>query len=231
MKNVQGDGFLVAQKTELRPREKLVDCGPQTLTDAELLAIFLRIGVRGKSATELAAEMLDYFGGVKQTISASLAEFCEIKGLGLAKYAQLQAASELVKRAINQGFDAKTSFTDPSIVDQYLMANFEISKHEKFAGLFLNSKNHLIKFEYLFNGSINSAQVYPRTVAQYCLKYNAAAVIFAHNHPSGDVQPSESDIALTVRLKKTLALIDVKVLDHFVIGVNQTFSMASHQMI
>lgn len=216
---------------EIMPREKLVEWGPQALTDAELLAIFLRIGVRGKSAIELAEDMLSYFGGVKQVVSATLPEFTAINGLGLAKYAQFQAASELVKRAINQGFDAKTCFTEPAVVDQFLLANFEPSQHERFAGLFLNSKNHLIKFEYLFNGSINSAQVYPRTVAQYCLKLNAAAVIFAHNHPSGDTQPSESDIALTWQLKKTLALIDVKVLDHFVVGVNQTFSMAGHQMI
>lgn len=219
------------QSNGLMPREKLVALGSDALTDAELLAIFLRIGVTGKSAIELAEDMLFHFGGVKQVISARLNEFCEIKGLGLAKYAQLQAASELVKRAINQGFDAQTCFTEPTVVDQFLLANFEASQHEKFAGLFLNSKNHLIKFDYLFNGSINSAQVYPRTVAQYCLKYNAAAVIFAHNHPSGDVQPSESDISLTVQLKKTLALIDVKVLDHFVVGLNQTFSMAAHQMI
>lgn len=215
----------------LMPREKLVALGSDALTDAELLAIFLRVGVTGKSAIELAAEMLVHFGGVKQVISATLSEFSEVKGLGLAKYAQLQAASELVKRAINQGFDAQTCFTEPSVVDQFLLANFAAAQHEKFAGLFLNSKNHLIKFEYLFNGSINSAQVYPRTVAQYCLKHNAAAVIFAHNHPSGDVQPSESDISLTLQLKKTLALIDVKVLDHFVVGTNQTFSMAGHQMI
>ncbi len=213
------------------PREKLVNFGAETLTDAELLAIFLRIGVAGKSAIELAEDMLLHFGGVKQVISASLHEFCEIKGLGLAKFAQFQAASELVKRAINQGFNAQTCFTEPAVVEQFLLANFEHSMHERFAGLFLNSKNHLIKFEYLFNGSINSAQVYPRTVAQYCLKHNAAAVIFAHNHPSGDTQPSESDITLTLQLKKTLALIDVKVLDHFVVGTNQTFSMASHQMI
>ena len=215
----------------IMPREKLVNYGSETLSDAELLAIFLRIGVAGKSAIQLADDMLIHFGGVKQVISATLQEFCAIKGLGLAKFAQFQAASELVKRAINQGFNAQTCFTEPTVVDQFLLANFERSQHEKFAGLFLNSKNHLIKFDYLFNGSINSAQVYPRTVAQYCLKHNAAAVIFAHNHPSGDIQPSESDIALTLQLKKTLALIDVKVLDHFVIGINQTFSMASHQMI
>ena len=222
---------MILNKKPLMPREKLVALGSDSLTDAELLAIFLRVGVSGKSAIELAAEMLQNFGGVKQVISASLNEFCEINGLGLAKFAQLQAASELVKRAINQGFDTQTCFTEPTVVDRFLLANFEAAQHEKFAGLFLNSKNHLIKFEYLFNGSINSAQVYPRTVAQYCLKHNAAAVIFAHNHPSGDTQPSESDIKLTQQLKQTLALIDVKVLDHFVVGMNRTFSMAAHQMI
>ena len=231
MKNLSLSHNNPAPLISVMPREKLVECGPETLTDAELLAIFLRIGVRGKSAIGLADEMLAHFGGVKQVISATFPEFCAIKGLGLAKYAQFQAASELVKRAINQGFDANTCFTEPSVVNQFLLANFEQAKHEKFAGLFLNSKNHLIKFDYLFNGSINSAQVYPRTVAQYCLKHNAAAVIFAHNHPSGDIQPSDSDISLTIQLKKTLALIDVKVLDHFVVGSNQTFSMASHQMI
>ncbi len=215
----------------IKPREKLVTYGSETLSDAELMAIFLRVGVAGTSAIELAEDMLTHFGGVKEVISATLPDFCVIKGLGLAKYAQFQAASELVKRAINQGFNAQTCFTDPNLVNQFLLANFEQAKHEKFAGLFLNSKNHLIKFDYLFNGSINSAQVYPRTVAQYCLKHNAAAVIFAHNHPSGDIQPSDSDIKLTLLLKKTLALIDVKVLDHFVVGANQTFSMASHQMI
>lgn len=213
------------------PREKLVTCGASTLSDAELLAIFLRVGVRGKTAIELADDMLNQFGGIIQILNADLVSFSEIKGLGLAKFAQLQAASEIVKRAINQGFDAETIFTEPDVVDRYLLANFELSQHEKFACLFLNSKNHLLKFKYLFNGSINSAQVYPRTVAQFCLKYNAAAIIFAHNHPSGDIQPSQSDINLTLQLKKTLALIDVKVLDHFVVGANQTFSMAAHQMI
>ncbi len=218
-------------ETPEMPREKLIKQGAAALSDAELLAIFLRIGVRGKSAIELAADMLQHFGGVRQVLAASLSDFSALKGLGMAKYAQLHAANELVKRAINEAFSCHTSFSDPEAVDHFLLANFEFSKHERFAGLFLNSKNHLIKFEYLFNGSINSAQVYPRTVAQLCLKHNAAAVIFAHNHPSGDVQPSEADIRLTCQLKKTLALIDVKVLDHFVVSSNRTFSMAANQMI
>jgi len=231
MKDIRKTVKIHALDFTTMPREKLVINGVETLSDAELLAIFLRVGVAGKSVLELAEYMLVHFGGVKQVVSATLKDFCAVKGLGIAKYTQFQAASELVKRAINQGFNAQTCFTDPAVVNQFLLTNFEHAKHEKFACLFLNSKNHLIKFDYLFNGSINSAQVYPRTVAQYCLKHNAAAVIFAHNHPSGDIQPSESDISLTSHLKKALALIDVKVLDHFVVSANQTFSMASHQMI
>ncbi|WP_223787551.1 RadC family protein [Marinicella meishanensis] len=215
----------------LKPREKLVTLGAQALSDEELLAIFLRIGVRGKTVTELAADLLRHFGGVSQVLAATLGQFEAIHGLGLAKYAQLQAAHELVKRAINEQFASDTSFANPGAVDQFLKANFECCQYERFAALFLNSKNHLLKFEYLFNGSINSAQVYPRTVAQHCLKLNAAAVIFAHNHPSGDLKPSTADIELTQRLRQTLALIDVKVLDHFVVNARQTFSMAAHQMI
>jgi len=213
------------------PREKLVNKGADYLTDAELLAIFLRTGVKGKSAIQLAQVLIKEFGGVQQIIESSVAQFTAINGLGLAKYAQLKAASELVKRAINEGFDCHAVFSDPQVVESFLLANFNCSPHEKFAALFLNSKNQLIKFECLFNGSINSAQVYPRTVAQHCLKYNAAAVIFAHNHPSGDTEPSQSDINLTLHLKKALALVDVKVLDHFIVGNNKTFSMAVNQMI
>lgn len=217
-------------KHNLMPREKLVELGADFLSDAELLAIFLRTGVAGKPVLQLAKELLDDFGNVRAIIDASLADFTAVNGLGIAKFAQLQAASELVKRAINEGLQQQT-FNDPQVVDQFLCANFSMTKHERFAALFLNSKNQLITFEYLFDGSINSAQIYPRTVAQHCLKHNAAAVIFAHNHPSGDVQPSQSDINLTIQLQKTLKLIDVKVLDHFVVGQNKTFSMAAHQMI
>jgi DNA repair protein RadC len=216
---------------KLMPREKLVEFGPDFLNDAELLAIFLRTGIKGKSVIQLAEDVLNYFGSVQAIIDASLKDFTTIKGLGVAKFAQLQAASELVKRAINEGLQQKNAFNDPELVNQFLCANFSQSKHERFAALFLNSKNQLISFQYLFDGSINSAQVYPRTVAQQCLKHNAAAVIFAHNHPSGDIKPSQSDINLTIQLQKTLQLIDVRVLDHFVVGKNQTFSMAAHQMI
>ncbi|MEZ5471918.1 MAG: DNA repair protein RadC [Marinicella sp.] len=218
-------------KHNLMPREKLVEFGPEFLTDAELLAIFLRTGVRGKSVVQLAEQLLNDFGNVQAIINASISAFTAINGLGIAKFAQLQAAHELVKRAINEGLKEKNSFNDPDLVNEFLCANFVLAKHERFAALFLNSKNQLISFEYLFEGSINSARVYPRTVAQQCLKHNAAAVIFAHNHPSGDIQPSQSDINLTIELQNTLKLIDVKVLDHFVVGNCKTFSMAAHQMI
>lgn len=218
-------------KQNLMPREKLTELGPEFLSDAELLAIFLRTGTAGKPVIELAQEILNYFGSVQAIIDASINEFTTINGIGIAKFAQLQAASELVRRAINEGLREKKTFNDPKVVESFLLANFTHTKHERFAALFLNSKNQLITFEYLFDGSINSAQVYPRTVAQSCLKHNAAAVIFAHNHPSGDITPSQSDINLTIQLQKTLGLIDVKVLDHFVVGKSQTFSMASHQMI
>ena len=213
------------------PREKLLTKGVEHLTDAELLAIFLRTGLPGKGVLQLAEEVLEYFGGVRPIITAHVGEFTAIKGLGKAQYVQLQASSELARRALNEQLDHEATFNDPQLVHQYLLNNFTVARHERFAGLFLNSKNQLLRFDYLFEGSINSAQVYPRTVAQHCLQVNAAAVIFAHNHPSGDVRPSEADVQLTRRLTEVLALIDVRVLDHFIVGHNQTFSMAAHQMI
>ncbi len=216
--------------TKDRPREKLIHSGAANLSDGELLAIFLRTGIAGTDVMTLALQMLNRFGSIKGILDSSLADFSQVKGLGMAKYAQLQAAGELVKRALNEQWHESHSFTDPAHVNDYLLNNFEACEHERFACLLLNSKHRLLRFDYLFNGGINSAQVYPRTVAQHCLKYNAAAIIFAH-HPSGDVQPSQADRDLTVRLVKTLKLIDVKVLDHFIIGRQQTFSMASHQMM
>jgi DNA repair protein RadC len=213
------------------PREKLLRKGAQYLTDAELLAIFLRTGLPGKGVVQLAEEVLTYFGGVRSMMDAHVADFTAIRGLGQAKFVQLQASTELTRRALNEGLGEDARFNDPQLVHHYLLNNFSASRHERFAGLFLNSKNQLLRFDYLFEGSINSAQVYPRTVAQHCLKVNAAAVIFAHNHPSGDVRPSEADVQLTRRLTEVLALIDVRVLDHFIVGHNQTFSMAAHQMI
>lgn len=154
----------------------------------------------------------------------------------MAKY-EFETSEELINAAIevmempNYYPEDKTGMCDPQTVEKYLLLKHKQEKYEIFSAMFLNSKNQILKLETLFRGSINSAQVYPRTVAQKCLENNAAAIIFCHHHPSGDIQPSESDIALTIQLKKTLALIDVKVLDHFVLGNKNAFSMASHQMI
>lgn len=213
------------------PREKLLREGAAVLTDEELLAIFLRTGTSGQSVLQLAVKMLDHFGGIYGVLNASYKDFCAIKGLGMAKFCQLQATFELTKRCFNMKNSEDKVFTDVNLVERFLLHNFEQTQHERFACLFLNSKNHLISFEYLFQGSINKAEIYPRTIAQYCLRMNAAAVIFAHNHPSGDVSPSDSDQRLTRHLIDVLKLIDVNVLDHFILGFNKSFSMAKHGVL
>ncbi len=214
-----------------RPRERLLQNGAQSLSDAELLAIFLRTGVPGKSAIDLAREMLQVFAGIDGVLNASLREFKDIKGLGLAKYCQLQAASELTRRSFNCRVSEQPRFTQATFVREYLQLNFKLGKNEKFACLFLDSQHRLICFEYLFRGSINSAQVYPRIVLQKCMQHNAAALICAHNHPSGDVRPSQADQVLTQDLTHILKMIDVKLLDHFILGFDKSFSMAENGMI
>ena len=213
------------------PREKLLRYGSQALSDGELLAIFLRTGIPGKPVLKLSSSILEHFNGINGVLKASFKEFCAHKGLGSAKYCQLQAAFELVKRSFNMKMADNKPFTCPALVKSFLLHNFKQTENERFACLFLNSKHHLLSFEYLFQGSVNNTQVYPRTVAQYCLRFNAASVIFVHNHPSGDVQPSTADQVLTDHLIEVLKLIDVAVLDHFIIGLNKSFSMAEHGML
>ncbi|WP_395377172.1 DNA repair protein RadC [Marinicella sp. W31] len=213
------------------PREKLLRYGSQALSDHELLAIFLRTGVPGQPVLRLSSTVLEHFNGINGVLKASFTEFCEHKGLGSAKYCQLQAAFELVKRSFNMQMAENKPFTCPALVKSFLLHNFKQTENERFACLFLNSKHHLLSFQYLFQGSISSTQVYPRTVAQYCLRLNASSVIFVHNHPSGDVQPSTADQVLTSHLIEVLKLIDVDVLDHFIIGLNKSFSMAEHGML
>ncbi len=215
----------------LMPREKLLKYGVGSLSDEELLAIFLRTGIKGISVLNLAGQLLDHFGSIHVLLSASPDELSAIKGLGQAKSIQFIAISEMFSRSIASELRGTPSFTDPGLVRRYLLFHFEQTDYERFACLFLDSKNRLIHFDFLFNGSIDQAQIYPRTVAQLCLKHNAAAVIFAHNHPSGDATPSQSDRTLTQRLIKTLALVDVKVLDHFVLGNDKCLSMAELQML
>ncbi len=201
-----------------RPRERLLQQGARALSDAELLAIFLRTGIKGKTALDLAQELLDYFRGLRGLLSASQAEFCQPKGLGVAKYVQLQATLELSRRYLAEHLQRGEALSNPDITRQYLVNQLRSRPQEVFACLFLDTRHHVLCFEELFYGTLDNANVYPREVARRALQHNAAAVIFAHNHPSGIAEPSQSDINITHRLKEALALIEVRVLDHFVIG-------------
>ncbi len=214
-----------------RPREKLLTKGPESLTDAELLAIFLRVGVQGKSAVELARELLAEFGSLKALLGADRARFCRINGLGDAKYAQMKAILELARRHFQELLQKGDALTSPELTRAYLSAPLRGHLHEVFACLFLDNRNRVIGFEELFRGTIDGASVYPREVARQALHHNAAAVIFAHNHPSGDPEPSAADRAITERLQQALALFDIRVLDHFIVGDGQPFSFAEHGLL
>ncbi len=203
---------------EVRPREKLLQRGAQALTDAELLAIFLRTGVKGKSALDLAQDLLNEFNDLRSLLNADQNRFCEAKGLGSAKYVQLQACVELSKRYLRQCLQRGDVLANPEATRNYLLSELSGRQHEVFACLFLDNQHRIIKYEELFYGTIDSASVYPREVVKRALHHNAAAVIFAHNHPSGVAEPSQADIIITQHLKEALNLVDVRVLDHFVIG-------------
>ena len=214
-----------------RPREKLLSKGPATLSDAELLAIFLRTGVHGKSAVDLSRELLTQFGGIRQLIDADELSFTRGHGIGQAKYVQIQAAIELGRRYMQAGLERTDVLTNPRDTSYYLQAQLSSYPHEVFACLFLDTKHRIICFEKLFNGTIDGASVYPREVAKKALKYNAAAVIFAHNHPSGIAEPSQADRQITQKLKDSLGLLDIRVLDHIVVGDNYTISFVERGLL
>ena len=203
---------------EERPREKLLAQGSESLSDAELLAIFLRTGIRGKTAVDLSHDLLKGFNGLRQLLKADIGTFCEFPGLGQAKYAQLQAVLEMARRYLFEGLQRGDSLTSPEETRQFLSSKLRDYPHEVFAVLFLDQRHRVIHFEEMFRGTIDGASVYPREVVKKSLEYNAAAVIFAHNHPSGVAEPSQSDERITKRLKDALALVDIRVLDHFVVG-------------
>lgn len=214
-----------------RPREKLLDKGPAALSDAELLAIFIRTGVNGKTAVDLSRNLLTEFGSLRRLIESDVSALCKTSGMGIAKYVQIQAAIELGKRYLESGLRLTNILTDPKTTRDYLMAQLKAYPHEVFACLFLNNRHHIISFDKMFNGTIDGASVYPREVVKRALGHNAAAVIFAHNHPSGIAEPSSADISLTRRLKTALELVDIRVLDHFVIGDNQAVSFAERGLV
>ncbi|MCP3686943.1 MAG: JAB domain-containing protein [Gammaproteobacteria bacterium] len=201
-----------------RPREKLLSKGPKALSDAELLAIFLRTGIQGCSAVDLARQLLDGFGSLRALLTASQPDFCAHKGLGNAKYAQLQAVLEMATRHLHEELERGDSITSPEDTMRYLQAQLRDRPHEVFACLMLDNRNRIIAFRELFRGTIDGASVYPREVVKQALADNAACIILAHNHPSGVCEPSQADIQITERLKQALALVDIRVLDHVIVG-------------
>ena len=214
-----------------RPREKLLVKGSEALTDAELLAIFLRIGIAGKTAVDLARELLDEFGSLQALLNADQTQFCQGKGLGSAKYAQLQAVLEMAKRHFEEILQRGDALTSPEATRAYLSAQLRGYSYEVFACLFLDNQHRVIQLEELFRGTIDGASVYPREVAKRALFHNAAAVIFAHNHPSGINEPSQADKNITDKLKQALILFDIRVLDHFIIGDGLPYSFAEHGLL
>lgn len=203
---------------EERPREKLLKKGAEALTDAELLAIFLRTGIKGKTAVDLARDLLDESGGLSALLSADEKRFCQSKGVGQAKYAQLQAVVEMSRRFLQERLLRGDAINNVEDVKKYLQSRLQSYPFEVFSCLFLDNKNRVISYEELFRGTIDSASVHPREVVRQVLYHNAAAIILAHNHPSGVAEPSQSDKMITTKLKQALGMIDVRVLDHFIIG-------------
>lgn len=214
-----------------RPREKLLSRGPGALSDAELLAIFLRTGTRGKSAVDLARDLLKDFGSLKALLGSDRQRFCRSNGLGEAKYAQLQAVLEMARRHFKEALQRGDVLSSPELTRAYLSAQLRGYSYEVFACLFLDNQNRVIELAELFRGTIDAASVYPREVAKLALQHNAAAVIFAHNHPSGVTEPSSADKTITDTLKQAMALFDIRVLDHFIIGDGEPYSFAEHGLI
>jgi DNA repair protein RadC len=214
-----------------RPRERLIKYGAQALSDPELLAVFLRVGVSGKSAVDLARDMVAHFGSLNRLFSATLTDFSVISGIGPAKFAQLQAVLELARRALAERMQAGVILNSPQGVRQYLQLLLANKSYESFVVLFLDVKNRLIAAEELFRGTLTHTSVYPREVIKAALAHNAASIIIAHNHPSGSPEPSAADNTLTQALKQALNLVDVRVLDHFVVAGQHTYSFAEHGQI
>lgn len=214
-----------------RPRERLLRQGPAALSDAELLAIFLRVGVTGRSALDLAGDLLDRFRSINTLFAAPLEDFARIKGLGEAKYVQLMAAHELAKRALAEEIRRDTVLSSPDKVRQYLRLRLGHLPHEVFLALFLDAQNRLLAPEELFRGTLTQTSVYPREVVKRALAHNAAAVVFAHNHPSGVAEPSRADEILTRALKEALQLVDVRVLDHLIVAHGDVMSFAERGLI
>ena len=214
-----------------RPREKLIELGAEALSDAELLAIFLRVGVTGKSAVDLARDLLTQFGSLNGIFAATENELSQVHGIGTSKYVQLQAIFEMSRRALSEQLQQRDVFKSPQAVRDYLVLKLGSLTKEVFLVLFLDTQNRLLASEEMFSGSLSETSVYPREVLKRALHHNAASVIFAHNHPSGITQQSQADELLTKQLKQALALVDVQVLDHFIVAGNNTLSFSERGLL
>ena len=214
-----------------RPREKLMQKGAEALSDAELLAIFLRVGVVGKSAVDLARDLLLHFGSLNAIFSANAKEIAAVHGMGVSKYCQLQAIFEMSRRALAEELKQNDVLKSPKQVRDYLSLKLGNAQREVFLVLFLDAQNRIQAQENLFEGTLTQASVYPREVVKRALFHNAASVIFAHNHPNGLAEASQADKQLTQALKSALALLDIRVLDHFVVAGNDTISFAEQGLL
>jgi DNA repair protein RadC len=214
-----------------RPREKLLARGAEALSDAELLAILLRTGIRGHSAVHLARDVLQTFQSLRKLIAADRLRFCAQPGLGVARFAELQAAVEISRRQLAETLRCGPSLASPRTTRDYLLARLRDLEHEVFCCLYLDNRHRLIHFEELFRGTIDGASVHPREVVKRALQWNSAALIVAHNHPSGIAEPSQADEFITLRIKEALALVDIRLLDHIVIGDGATVSLAERGIL
>ncbi|MGY6587665.1 MAG: RadC family protein [Wenzhouxiangella sp.] len=214
-----------------RPRERLMNHGPEQLSDAELLAILLRTGVNGRSALDVARALINRFGSLRGLLDCDRQTLCALPGLGPAKVAQIHAAIELARRHMRESLDRGKPLTSPQITREYLRAALRDRPHEVFCALMLDTRHRVIRFEELFTGTIDSAHVHPRVVVEKALAHRAAALIVAHNHPSGIAEPSQADLAITRRLRDALGLVDIRLLDHFIVGDTEVVSLAERGLV
>ena len=214
-----------------RPREKLLKSGAQALSEAELIAIFLRTGTRGHSALDVARELLKQFGSLRALLTAPQASLCKAPGMGAVRYATLQAALELARRHYLEVMRSGPALLNPQATCDYLRVRLRDLPHEVFCCLYLDNRHRVIAFEELFRGTLDGASVHPREVVKHALAHNAAAMILAHNHPSGVAEPSQADELITRRLKEALNLVEIRVLDHLIVGDSRCESFAERGLL
>jgi DNA repair protein RadC len=214
-----------------RPREKLLELGPQALSEAELIALLLGSGSRGRSAVDMARSLLDEFGSLRQLLSSEQSRWANRPGIGPAKYAVLRASIEIASRALKEALRETSVLDTPDATRRFLLAQLRDRQYEVFCGIFLDNRHRMLGFEELFKGTIDGASVYPREIVRRSLQYNAASIIVAHNHPSGSAEPSIADEGMTRRLREALSLIEVRLVDHFVVGDGRCYSFSEHGLL